>query len=77
MIEAYMGLLAPAGTPREIVDRLHVEVAAILKEKETTERLVGAGLDLVRSSPDEYAIRLRTDLEKYAKVAKALAAKSE
>jgi tripartite-type tricarboxylate transporter receptor subunit TctC len=77
MIEAYMGLLAPAGTPREIVDRLHVEVAAILREKETAERLVGAGLDLVRSSPDEFAVRLKTDLEKYAKLAKALAAKSE
>jgi tripartite-type tricarboxylate transporter receptor subunit TctC len=77
MIEAYMGLLAPAGTPREIVDRLHVEVAAILKEKETADRLVGAGLDLVRSSPDEFAVRLKTDLDKYAKLAKALAAKSE
>jgi tripartite-type tricarboxylate transporter receptor subunit TctC len=77
MIEAYMGLLAPAGTPREIVDKLHAEVAAILKEKETADRLVGAGLDLVRSSPDEFAIRLKADLEKYAKLAKALAAKSE
>jgi tripartite-type tricarboxylate transporter receptor subunit TctC len=77
MIEAYMGLLAPAGTPREIVDKLHVEVQAILREKETADRLVGAGLDLVRSSPDEYAARIKTDLEKYAKLAKALAAKSE
>jgi len=77
MIEAYMGLLAPAGTPREIVDKLHGEVAAILREKETADRLVGAGLDLVRSSPDEFAIRLKADLEKYAKLAKALAAKSE
>lgn len=77
LIEAYMGLLAPAGTPREIIDKLHGEVAAILKEKETADRLVGAGLDLVRSSPDEFAIRLKTDLEKYARLAKALAAKSE
>jgi tripartite-type tricarboxylate transporter receptor subunit TctC len=77
VIEAYMGLLAPAGTPREIVDKLHVEVQAILKEKDTSERLTGAGLDLVRSSPDEYAARIKTDLEKYAKLAKALAAKAE
>jgi tripartite-type tricarboxylate transporter receptor subunit TctC len=77
VIEAYMGLLAPAGTPREIVDKLHAEVAAILKEKETAERLTGAGMDLVRSTPEEYAVRLKTDLEKYAKLAKALAAKAE
>ena len=77
VIEAYMGLLAPAGTPREIVDKLHAEVAAILKEKDTAERLTGAGLDLVRSSPDEFALRLKTDLEKYARLSKALAAKAE
>jgi tripartite-type tricarboxylate transporter receptor subunit TctC len=76
-IEAYMGLLAPAGTPKEIVGKLYGEVAAILKEKETAERLTGAGLDLVRSSPDEYAARLKSDLEKYGKLAKALAAKAE
>ncbi|HEU5178736.1 MAG TPA: tripartite tricarboxylate transporter substrate binding protein [Burkholderiales bacterium] len=76
-IEAYMGLLAPAGTPKEIVGKLYGEVAAILGEKETTERLTGAGLDMVRSSPDQYAARLKSDLEKYAKLAKALAAKSE
>ena len=76
-IEAYMGLLAPAGTPKEIVGRLYSEVAAILGEKETTERLTGAGLDLVRSTPGEYGARLKSDLEKYAKLAKALAAKSE
>jgi tripartite-type tricarboxylate transporter receptor subunit TctC len=77
MIEAYMGLLAPAGTPRGIVDRLAQEVQDILREKETADRLVGAGLDLVRSTPGEYAARLKSDIEKYGKLAKALAAKAE
>ncbi|HEV2432253.1 MAG TPA: tripartite tricarboxylate transporter substrate binding protein [Burkholderiales bacterium] len=77
VIEAYMGLLAPAGTPRLIVDKLYTEVAAILLEKETAERLTGAGLDLVRSTPDQYAARIRADLGKYAKLSKALAAKAE
>jgi tripartite-type tricarboxylate transporter receptor subunit TctC len=77
VIEAYMGLLAPAGTPRAIVDKLHSEIQVILKEKETAERLTGAGMDLVRSSPDEFAQRLKTDLEKYGKLSKALAAKAE
>ena len=77
VMEAYMGLLAPAGTPREILDKLYAEVAAILKEKDTVERLTGAGLDLVRSSPDEFALRLKTDIEKYAKLSKAIAAKNE
>jgi len=77
VMEAYMGLLAPAGTPRPIVDKLYIEVAAILLEKETAERLTGAGLDLVRSTPEQYAARIRADLVKYAKLSKALAAKAE
>ena len=77
VIEAYMGLLAPAGTPPPIVDKLYTEVAAILLERETAERLTGAGLDLVRSTPDQYAARIRADLVKYAKLSKALAAKAE
>jgi tripartite-type tricarboxylate transporter receptor subunit TctC len=77
VIEAYMGLLAPAGTPREVVDKLYSEVASILKEKEIADRLTGSGMDLVRSSPDEYAARLKLDLAKYGKLAKALAAKAE
>jgi tripartite-type tricarboxylate transporter receptor subunit TctC len=76
-VEAYMGLLAPAGTPKEVVGKLHLEIQSILGERETADRLVGAGLDLVRSTPDEYAARIKADLEKYAKLAKALAAKSE
>ena len=77
VMEAYMGVLAPAGTPRPIIDKLHNEIAAILAERDTAERLVGAGLDVVRSSPDEFAARLKSDLAKYSRLAKALAAKAE
>ena len=76
-IEAYMGLLAPAGTPRPIVGRLHGEVIAILKEKETVERLTSAGLDLVGSSPEDFAARLKADLGKFNRIARTLDARVE
>jgi tripartite-type tricarboxylate transporter receptor subunit TctC len=76
-MEAYFGLLAPAGTPRAIIEQLHAEVSAILKEKATVERLRGAGLDVAGSSPEEFYARLKADLEKFAKVAKSLGAKAE
>jgi tripartite-type tricarboxylate transporter receptor subunit TctC len=76
-IEAYFGMLAPAGTPRAIIDRLHSEVVAILREREIAERLSAAGLDVVGSSPQEFAARMRADLEKFAKVAKSLGTKAE
>ncbi len=75
VIEAYMGLLAPAGTPQAIINRLHAEVVAILKEKEVIDRLTGAGLDLVGNSPEEFGARLRLDLEKFGKIARSLDAR--
>ena len=74
-IEAYMGLLAPAGTPRAIIDKLHSEVAAIVKEKEIVQRLTGAGLDIVGSSPAEFGARLKLDHERFGKIAKSLDAR--
>jgi tripartite-type tricarboxylate transporter receptor subunit TctC len=74
-IEAYMGLLAPAGTPRPVVNLLHREVVAILKEAPTVARLTGAGLDLVGNTPDEFAQRLKADLEKFGRIARSLDAR--
>jgi tripartite-type tricarboxylate transporter receptor subunit TctC len=74
-IEAYMGLLAPAGTPRPIIDKLHHEVVAILKEKDTIQRLTGAGLDIVGNTPDEFGARIKRDLEKFGKISRSLDAR--
>jgi tripartite-type tricarboxylate transporter receptor subunit TctC len=74
-IEAYMGLLAPAGTPRPIIDKLHHEVLAILKEKDTIQRLTGAGLDIVGNTPEEFGARIKLDLEKFGKISRSLDAR--
>ena len=76
-IEAYFGLLAPAGTPADIIQRLHAEVVGILEEKQTSERLRGAGLDIVGSTPEAFAARIQADLQKFAQVAKSLGTKAE
>jgi tripartite-type tricarboxylate transporter receptor subunit TctC len=76
-MEAYFGLLAPAGTPRAIVDKLQAEVAAIVMEKETAERLNGAGLTPVGSTPEEFTRRVASDLTRYASVAKAAGIRAE
>ncbi len=76
-MDAYFGLVAPAGTPRAVIDKLHSEVVAILKEKETADRLTGAGLDIVGNSPEQFAERIKADLRKFAVVAKSVGAKAE
>lgn len=76
-MDAYFGMVAPAGTPRAIIDKLHAEIVAILNEKETRARFEGAGLDVVASSPQQFTARIRADLEKFGKIAKSLGAKAE
>ncbi len=51
----WYGLLAPAGTPREIIAKLHKEAAAILRAPDTVERLASDGAEVVASAPEEFA----------------------
>ena len=67
----WYGLLAPAGTPRTIVMRLSEEAAKILDEPETRERFATDGIEPLKSSPDEFAAFLASDIERWAKVVKA------
>lgn len=66
------GLLAPAGTPAAVIERLHVEVAKLLKRPEVLERLVALGLDPVGNTPAEFARFLRSDTAKWSKLVREL-----
>jgi tripartite-type tricarboxylate transporter receptor subunit TctC len=61
-------LLAPAGTPKAIVERLHAETARILRLPEVRGRLEELGFEVVASSPDELAARITWELAHWAKV---------
>ena len=66
----YYGLLAPAGTPRLIINRLHAEVVKIIKSPESLERLASVGAFPVANTPEQFAEANRRDVEKWAKVIK-------
>jgi len=69
-VNSWYGMMAPAGTPKEIVRLLQRETAKALKLPDVAERLRQFGLDPVGSTPEEHAAQLRSDLERWAKVAK-------
>lgn len=71
-LSPWQGMLAPAGTPWAIVERLHAEIVALLKRPETIERLAALGADPVGSSPPEFRAKLERELALYAKVIPAL-----
>jgi tripartite-type tricarboxylate transporter receptor subunit TctC len=67
----WFGLLASAGTPQDIIARLHKESVAILRAPDSKERIAGDGGEVVASSPEEFAAFVNAETVKWAKVAKA------
>lgn len=66
----WYGLLAPAGTPKEIISRLHTEVSKILQTPDIKERLAGISSDPGGNTPEEFAKVIRQETVKWAKVVK-------
>src|SRR6478672_6424626 len=68
--EAYTltGIVAPAGTPKEIVDLLSREIARSVARPEVNERLAVLGFKPVANTPDEFAARIKLEMEKWGKV---------
>jgi len=62
---SWSALLAPAGTPKAIVDRLNTEVTAILGRDDVKERLASLGATVVASSPEEAKAIMETEVERY------------
>lgn len=67
----WVGMLAPAGTPADIVTRINAEIAAVSKLPEVRERLASEGTEAYTVSPAQMAEILRTETEKWARVVKA------
>ena len=66
----WLGILAPARTPPDIVARLSAEAARILALPDIRERLPGWGYEPVGNTPEQFAAVFRSDIAKYAKIIK-------
>ena len=74
----FNGLVAPAGTPREVVTRLHAEVAKAVRVPELHKRFLERGVELAASaSPDDFAAYIRAEFLKKAKLAREAGIKVE
>lgn len=67
---AGLGMLVRAGTPAPLVAKLAAEVAGALRHADNPQRLAKFGFEIVGSTPEEYAARIKADIAKYAKVVK-------
>ena len=66
----WFGLLAPAGTPREIVARLHDQTVALLAQDDVKARMTDAGAFPIGNTPEQFAAQIDRELKKWAEVAK-------
>jgi tripartite-type tricarboxylate transporter receptor subunit TctC len=62
------GIVAPAGTPKEIIDLLYREIARAVGQPDLKERLAVLGFKPVANSPDEFSARIKLEMEKWGKV---------
>ena len=76
-ISTWFGVFAPAGTPREALERLHAEFARALAAPEVREKMLALGAEPVGNRPEEFAAFIRAEAEKYARVIKASGAKAD
>ena len=71
MASIWNGILTPAGTPRDIVNRLHETIVQILGSPQAQERYANVGAEIRYNSPEEFQALIRSEMAKWAKVVKA------
>lgn len=73
----WTGIAAPAGTPREIVDKLHGAIARAMRTPEARRRIETAGGEAVGGTPDDFAVLIKSDQLKWAQVVRESGVKIE
>ena len=73
----WTGLFAPKGVPKPIIAKLYSEVAKVLKMPDVRERFAVTGAETVGMPPADFHARIKTDAERYKKIAQAANIKPE
>jgi tripartite-type tricarboxylate transporter receptor subunit TctC len=67
-LSVWSGILAPAGTPRDVVQKLNLEIGAIVREPAVANRFTGMGFEMIPGTPEDYDRTIRADFERYGAV---------
>jgi tripartite-type tricarboxylate transporter receptor subunit TctC len=75
--DSWVGILVPAGTPKEIIQVLNREIVSVISQPEIESRLATLGFETVASTPEEFDKQIKTEIEKWGKVIRAANIKPE
>jgi tripartite-type tricarboxylate transporter receptor subunit TctC len=73
----WFGFMAPTGTPKPVISKLHKEITAILQLPDVRQNILAQGGDVVASTPEEFATHLRAEIERLGKVIRDAGIKPE
>lgn len=76
-VSLWSGVLAPAGTPRAIIDRLNADIKDVMTAPQMVERMAGYGIQTTYSTPEAFADRIRDDTQKWARIIEASGARAD
>jgi tripartite-type tricarboxylate transporter receptor subunit TctC len=71
-VSVWYGVVAPAGTPKDVVNRLHTEIARALEDPALRQRIVDTGALVSMAPPDKFAAQIRSETAKWSKMVKDL-----
>jgi tripartite-type tricarboxylate transporter receptor subunit TctC len=77
VVTAWYGIHVPAGTPREIVARLNMEIGKAVANEKVTRSIVASGLEPITNSPEQFAAYIREQTVVWGKVVKAAGIRAE
>jgi tripartite-type tricarboxylate transporter receptor subunit TctC len=66
--DSWVGVMVPAGTPKDLVGLLHDEIVRIIQLPDVKERLKTLGFDVVASTPDDFSKRIRDEIDYWGEV---------
>ena len=72
-----MGLLAPKGTPTAIIEQIHRDLLQVLQSPEVRAHMNSAGIEVVGSTPTEFAAYFRAERERWAKIIRETGARAD